>query len=198
MLYFLAVSLEEFGGDDGMPAMRSEFAGLLDLNDSLQFYYLVFICLALTLLVMHRLVLSRFGMVIRAARNNEQRMRALGFPTYRYKLTAFTIAATLCGLSGALFANLNEFVSPDVMQWTHSGEIMIMVIMGGMGTLIGPVLGAAAFLLLEENLPEWMEMIMTDAGEHWAIVMGPILIAIVLFGRGGIHALFAGRGGGNG
>jgi branched-chain amino acid transport system permease protein len=202
MLYVLAVSLEEFGGDDGMPAMRSEFTGLLDLNDSLQFYYLVFICLALTLVLLHRLVLSRFGMVIRAARSNERRMQALGFPTYRYKLTAFTIAATLCGLSGALFANLNEFVSPDVMQWTHSGEIMIMVIMGGMGTLIGPVLGAAAFLLLEENLPEWMEMIMNNAGEHWAIVMGPILIAVVLFGRGGIHALFAqkwfSRGGGHG
>ena len=191
MLYFLAVSLEEFGGDDGMSAMRSEFAGLLDLNDAMQFYYLIFVCLALTLLILHRLVLSRFGVVIRAARVNERRMQALGFPTYRYKLAAFTIAATLCGLSGALFANLNEFVSPDAMQWTHSGEIMIMVIMGGMGTLIGPVLGATAFLLLEENLPEWMELIMTNAGEHWAIVMGPILIAIVLFGRGGIHALFA-------
>ncbi|MDP6875963.1 MAG: branched-chain amino acid ABC transporter permease [Alphaproteobacteria bacterium] len=197
MLYFLAVSLEEFGGDDGMSAMRSEFAGLLDLNDPLQFYYLIFVCLGLILLFLHRLVLSRFGMVIRASRGNERRMQALGFPTYRYKLAAFTIAATLCGLSGALFANLNEFVSPDAMQWTHSGEIMIMVIMGGMGTLIGPVLGAAAFLLLEENLPEWMELIMTNAGEHWAIVMGPILIAIVLFGRGGIHALFARRGGGS-
>ncbi len=194
MLYFLAVSLEEFGGDDGMPAMRSEFAGLLDLNDSMQFYYLIFACLALTLIILHRLVLSRFGMVIRAARGNERRMQALGFSTYRYKLTAFTISATLCGLSGALFANLNEFVSPDVMQWTHSGEIMIMVIMGGIGTLIGPVLGAAAFLLLEENLPEWMELVMTNAGEHWAIIMGPILIALVLFGRGGIHALFIRKG----
>ena len=198
MLYFLAISLEEFGGDDGMSSMRSEFSGLIDMYDTVQFYYLIFTILVLVLFGLHRLVLSRFGMVIRASRSNEKRMHAVGFPTFRYKLAAFTIASTICGLAGVLFANLNEFVSPDVMHWTHSGEIMIMVIMGGMGTLIGPVLGATAFLLLEEYLPEWMEMAVTNGGEHWAIVMGPILIAIVLFGRGGIHALFASRGKRNG
>ena len=198
MLYFLAISLEEFGGDDGMSSMRSEFSGLIDMYDTVHFYYLIFTILVLVLFGLHRLVLSRFGMVIRASRSNEKRMHAVGFPTFRYKLAAFTIASTICGLAGVLFANLNEFVSPDVMHWTHSGEIMIMVIMGGMGTLIGPVLGATAFLLLEEYLPEWMEMAVTNGGEHWAIVMGPILIAIVLFGRGGIHALFASRGKRNG
>ncbi len=198
MLYFLAISLEEFGGDDGMSSMRSEFGGLIDMYDTVQFYYLIFTILVLVLFGLHRLVLSRFGMVIRASRSNEKRMHAIGFPTFRYKLAAFTIASTICGLAGVLFANLNEFVSPDVMHWTHSGEIMIMVIMGGMGTLIGPVLGATAFLLLEEYLPEWMEMAVTNGGEHWAIIMGPILIAIVLFGRGGIHALFASRGKRNG
>jgi len=198
MLYFLAISLEEFGGDDGMSSMRSEFGGLIDMYDTVQFYYLIFTILVLVLFGLHRLVLSRFGMVIRASRSNEKRMHAVGFPTFRYKLAAFTIASTICGLAGVLFANLNEFVSPDVMHWTHSGEIMIMVIMGGMGTLIGPVLGATAFLLLEEYLPEWMEMAVTNGGEHWAIIMGPILIAIVLFGRGGIHALFASRGKRNG
>ena len=198
MLYFLAISLEEFGGDDGMSSMRSEFSGLIDMYDTVQFYYLIFTILVLVLFGLHRLVLSRFGMVIRASRSNEKRMHAVGFPTFRYKLAAFTIASTICGLAGVLFANLNEFVSPDVMHWTHSGEIMIMVIMGGMGTLIGPVLGATAFLLLEEYLPEWMEMAVTNGGEHWAIIMGPILIAIVLFGRGGIHALFASRGKPNG
>ena len=198
MLYFLAISLEEFGGDDGMSSMRSEFSGLIDMYDTVHFYYLIFTILVLVLFGLHRLVLSRFGMVIRASRSNEKRMHAIGFPTFRYKLAAFTIASTICGLAGVLFANLNEFVSPDIMHWTHSGEIMIMVIMGGMGTLIGPVLGATAFLLLEEYLPEWMEMAVTNGGEHWAIVMGPILIAIVLFGRGGIHALFASRGKRNG
>jgi len=198
MLYFLAISLEEFGGDDGMSSMRSEFGGLIDMYDTVQFYYLIFTILVLVLFGLHRLVLSRFGMVIRASRSNEKRMHAVGFPTFRYKLAAFTIASTICGLAGVLFANLNEFVSPDVMHWTHSGEIMIMVIMCGMGTLIGPVLGATAFLLLEEYLPEWMEMAVTNGGEHWAIIMGPILIAIVLFGRGGIHALFASRGKRNG
>ena len=202
MLYFLAISLEEFGGDDGMSSLRSEFGGVIDMYDAMQFYYLILAVLTLVLFGLHRLVLSRFGMVIRASRSNDRRMQAVGFPTYRYKLAAFTLASTICGLAGALFANLNEFVSPDVMHWTHSGELMVMVIMGGMGTLIGPVLGATAFLLLEEYLPQWMEMIMTNAGEHWAIIMGPILIAIVLFGRGGIHALvaqlFAGKGRRNG
>ena len=153
MLYFLAISLEEFGGDDGMSSMRSEFSGLIDMYDTVQFYYLIFTILVLVLFGLHRLVLSRFGMVIRASRSNEKRMHAVGFPTFRYKLAAFTIASTICGLAGVLFANLNEFVSPDVMHWTHSGEIMIMVIMGGMGTLIGPVFGATVFLLLEEYLP---------------------------------------------
>ena len=198
MLYFLAISLEEFGGDDGMSSMRCEFSGLIDMYDAVHFYYLILTILVLVLFGLHRLVLSRFGMVIRASRSNEKRMHAVGFHTFRYKLAAFTIASTICGLAGVLFANLNEFVSPDVMHWTHSGEIMIMVIMGGMGTLIGPVLGATAFLLLEEYLPEWMEMAATNGGEHWAIIMGPILIAIVLFGRGGIHALFASRGMRNG
>ena len=198
MLYFLGISLEEFGGDDGMSSMRSEFAGAIDLNSPVQFYYLVFAVLALVLFIMHRLVNSRFGMVLRATRSNEKRLQAVGFPTYRYKLAAFTIASTICGLAGALFANLNEFVSPDVMHWTHSGEIMIMVIMGGMGTLIGPALGATAFLLLEEYLPEWLELIQLNWGEHSNLVMGLILIAIVLFARGGIHSLFARKGSGHG
>ncbi|MDP6345496.1 MAG: branched-chain amino acid ABC transporter permease, partial [Alphaproteobacteria bacterium] len=135
MLYFLGISLEEFGGDDGMPAYRSEFAGLIDLTDADQFYYLVFAFLVAALVVTHRLIHSRFGAVVRGAKANERRMQAMGFPTYRYKLAAFTIAGTMCGIAGALFANWNEFVSPDAMHWTRSGEIMIMVIMGGMGTL---------------------------------------------------------------
>ena len=196
MVYFLSLSLEVYGSDDGLNIdTRSDFGlSFFDLNDAMTMYYLIFAVMIGCLYLTHRLVNSRFGMVIRGSQSNDDRMHSIGYPTYRYKLAAFTIAGTICGLAGALFANLNEFVSPDVMHWTHSGEIMVMVIMGGIGTLIGPVLGASAFLLLEEYLPEWMEMVMTNGGEHWAIVMGPILIAIVLFGRGGIHALFASRG----
>lgn len=198
MLFFLGVSLEEFGGDDGMAANRSEFGGLLDLYDPMHFYYLILVCLALVIYAVHRFVHSRFGRVLQGARSNDRRMQAIGFSTYRYKLTAFVIAGMFCGLSGALFANWSEFVSPDYMHWTRSGEIMIMVILGGMATVVGPLLGAAGFLLLEEYLPGMMDLAWEGSGEHWMIVFGPILIIIVLFARGGIYSLLARRGSGNG
>ena len=117
-------------------------------------------------------------------------MQALGFPTYRYKLAAFIISGMICGIAGALFANWNEFVSPAAMHWTRSGDLLIMVILGGMGTLFGPVLGTVLFLLLEEYLPEWMDaLLFPGAGEHWMGVLGPLLILLVLFARGGVHSL---------
>ena len=120
-------------------------------------------------------------MVIQGARSNDRRMRAIGFPTYRYRLTAFVIAGTLCGLAGALLANNTDFVSPAVMYWTRSGDLMVMVILGGMGSLLGPVIGAIVYLLLEEAL--------SQVTEYWALIMGPLLLLIVLFGRGGIVGL---------
>ena len=193
MLYFLGISLEEFGGDDGLPVPRSDFAGVIDLYDTTQFYYLIFVLLAAFLFLGHRLVNSRFGMVIRGARSNDRRMQGLGFPTFRYRLACFVISGTICGIAGALFANLNEFVSPEYMHWTRSGEIMIMVILGGMGTLFGPVLGAALFLLLEAYLPEAMDAVIAGAGVHWQIVFGPVLILLVLYARGGLFGFLAGR-----
>jgi branched-chain amino acid transport system permease protein len=188
MLYFFFVSLETYGGDDGLSMYgRSQLPGL-DLSDDATFYY---VCLALLLLFLwlgRRLTASRFGMVITGVRENERRMTALGFPTYRYKLTCFAIAGAVAGLAGALGANQTEFVSPALMHWTKSGEIMVMVIMGGMGTLIGPVFGAAAFLLLEDILSAWTE--------HWMIVLGPLLILIVLFAKRGIYGWLIGREGG--
>ena len=187
MLYYFFVSLETYGGDDGLSMYRrSRFPGL-DLSDDATFYY---VCLALLLLFLwlgRRLTGSRFGMVIAGVRENERRMTALGFPVYRYKLACFAIAGATAGLAGALIANQTEFVSPSLMQWTKSGEIMVMVIMGGMGTLTGPVFGAVAFLLLEEVLSGWTE--------HWNIILGPLLILIVLFAKRGIHGWLAGRDG---
>jgi branched-chain amino acid transport system permease protein len=194
MLYFFAISLEEFGGDDGLPLKRSELFGPFDLNDSVQFYYFALAVLAAALLAGRRLVSSRFGLAIRGARSNERRMRAIGFPTYRYKLAAFVLAGAVCGLAGALLGNLTDYTSPNYMHWTRSGELIIMVIMGGMGTLIGPVLGASAYLLLEEYLPEWLDGIAFGWGAHWQVALGPILILIVLFGRGGLMSLAAIRG----
>src|SRR4249920_3587455 len=133
MLYYLGISLEEFGGDDGMRlAAKSRFPGI-DLNEGNTFYYLVLAVLVLVLFLGQRLVNSRFGMVIRAAKSNEARTRAIGFSAYLYRLAAFVIAGAVCGLAGALLVNHTAYLTPEFMNWTRSGELMFMVILGGMG-----------------------------------------------------------------
>jgi len=183
MLYYLAESLNLYGGDDGLNiAHASSFGGVIDLGDPLQRYYFVFAWLALFLYLGRRLVDARFGLLLQGVRSNERRMTAIGFPTFRYKLAAFVISGIVCGVAGALFANLHLFVSPSIMYWTRSGEIMMMVILGGMASLIGPVLGAVAYLLLES--------VLSRATEHWQAYLGPILILVVLFSKGGLFGLF--------
>jgi branched-chain amino acid transport system permease protein len=182
MLYFLAVSLKLYGGDDGLTInQRSQLGGPLDLSSNTTLYYVVLALLLGFLFLGRRLVTSRFGMVIRGAKSNERRMRALGFPTLRYRLAAFAIAGTVCGVAGVLLANLTNFASPAYMHWTRSGELMVMVILGGMGSLIGPIFGAFALLLLEELL--------SSHTQHWQLYLGPILILIVLFAKRGIYGL---------
>lgn len=182
MLYFLGVSVEEYGADDGLVIdVRSEFAGLIDMEDGITLYYVTFFCLLLTIFVVYRLVNSRFGVVIRGSKSNEARMLALGYPVYRYKLTAFVIAGVICGLAGLLLGNFTNFVNPDMMHWTRSGELIFMVVLGGLGSIFGPVFGAFAFLLLEE--------VLSDFTIHWQIIFGPFLILVVLFLRGGINSL---------
>ena len=184
MLYFLGVSLEEFGGDDGLRLSRkSQFGALLDLNNATIFYYVVLAILAAVVLLVHRLVNSRFGMVIRAARSNEARTHAIGFSPYAYRLVAFVIAGATCGLAGALFANQTGFLTPDFMHWTRSGEIMFMVILGGIGTTAGPMLGAAVLLLLED----WLSALTA----HWQIILGPFLVLVVLFAKRGLAGLLS-------
>ncbi|MBM3600005.1 MAG: branched-chain amino acid ABC transporter permease [Alphaproteobacteria bacterium] len=186
MLYFLGVSLTAYGGDDGMRlANRSRFPGLIDLSGDVTFFYVVLAILIGALVAGHRLVNSRFGMVIQGCRSNERRMRAIGFPTFRYKLAAFVISGVMCGIAGALLANLTAFVSPSEMHWTRSGEIMVMVIMGGMGSLFGPVLGAAGLLVLEE--------ILSSHTQHWQAILGPILVLLVLFAKRGLFGLIDGK-----
>jgi branched-chain amino acid transport system permease protein len=186
MLFYLFDSLQAYGGDDGMSLWsRNELAGL-DLGNDTTFYYVCLVALAAFIAVCHRLVHSRFGMVIRGCAQNERRMRALGFPTYRYKLLCFAIAGAGAGLAGALIANQTEYVSPALLHWTRSGELLVMVILGGMGTLIGPVLGAATLLLAEDLL--------TSYTEYWQLYLGPFLVLVVLTTRRGVFGLLAGSG----
>ena len=185
MLYFLGISVDEYGGDDGMGLKKlSQFAGWIDLGDTVSFYYLVLAILSLTLLLVHRLVHSRFGMVIRAAKSNESRTRAIGLSPYAYRLAAFVIAGAICGLAGALYVNHTKYLSPGIMHWTISGDIMFMVILGGMGSTAGPVAGALVLLLLESILSGWTE--------HWQIILGPFLVFVVLFARRGLAGWLSG------
>ena len=187
MIYFFFVSLRAYGGEDGL-RFRSETTvfGLVDTRDEIGFYYVVFAILCLVLFASWRLVRSRFGMVILGCRENERRMRALGFATFPYKLAAFTIAGAISGLAGALFAVEESFISPAVMHWTRSGDLIVMVVLGGMGTLFGPVAGATLFLLMEKFIP--------DFTEHWKLIFGPAIVLIVLFAKHGLIGWAAPKG----
>jgi len=193
MLYYLGVSIAEYGGDDGMRLnVRSQFSGLIDLNDPVEFYYLVFAILVLFLYLTHRLVNSRFGLVLQATRSNEARTRAIGFSPYPYRLAAFVISGAMCGLAGALLANHTAFLTPEFMNWTRSGELMFMVILGGIASTAGPLLGAATLLLLEDALQGW-GVLPKWVHEHWQLYLGMILVLVVLFARRGLASLLPGN-----
>jgi len=187
MLYYLGNSVEEYGGDDGMRLkVKSQFSGLIDVADPVAFYYLVLALLLACIYLVHRLVNSRFGMVIRAAKSNEARTRAIGFSPYPYQLAAFVISGAMCGLAGALLANHTAYIAPAFMDWTRSGEIMFMVILGGMATAPGPALGAFALLIVEDLLAGWTQ--------HWQVILGPLLVLCVLFFKRGLAGLLPGGG----
>jgi branched-chain amino acid transport system permease protein len=181
MLYYLGISVAEFGGDDGMRLkFRSRFP-LIDLNNSVQFYYLVLALMLIAVYLTYRIVNSRFGLVLRAAKSNEARSRAIGFSPYPYRLVAFVIAGAMCGLAGALYGNHTNYITPGLMSWQQSGDIMFMVILGGMASTAGPVLGAFVLLLLEDLLSGWTE--------HWQVILGPLLVLSVIFFRRGLAGI---------
>lgn len=196
MLYFLAVSLREYGGDDGLRIARPSDFGAVDLADANTLYYVAFGVLLGVLFAFWRLIESRFGMVLRGCKGNERRMAALGFPTLRYKLAAYVISALVCVLAGVLLANLTKFVAPSYMAWTVSGELIVMAVLGGLGTLMGPVVGAAALLLLEEELTSlrvgvpWLDDLLN---QHWLAVVGLFILLVVLVLKRGLYGWLTAR-----
>jgi len=179
MMYFIFVSIEEYGGDDGLVIYaRSEMGLGVDLNDDNQLYFLVLICLLVVMMLVHRLTRSDFGQVIKSIKINEVRMQALGYSTFRYRLVCYVISAMICGLAGWLLGNFTGFISPEMMDWTRSGELIAMVLLGGAATVVGPLLGAGIFIGVETLLPE--------VTLYWHLYLGILLIIVAKFGRGGL------------
>ena len=188
MLFFFFVALPTYGGEDGTIISGANGVPGLNMRSKATVYYFILGVATVYFLILWRFVHSSFGEVLKGIRQNERRMTAMGIPVYRYKLFAFILAGMGAGLAGALLANFLRFASPDIMHWTKSGELMIMVILGGVGSFFGPILGAAALLVLEFHLAGW--------SEHWQLALGAILLLVVLGGRGGINGLLARLAGG--
>ena len=187
MAFFTAASLSAYGGDDGYTLYaRTRLFGTKLLENRWFFHYLLLALLVLAWLAGRRLLASRFGRVLRAARENPLRLQALGFSPYPYQLLAYTLAGALGGLAGALLANATEFVAPSFIAWQRSGDLLFMVILGGLGQLHGAVLGALAFVLLEEYLAELTP--------HWRLIFGPLLVLVALYLKGGLLGLVQRRG----
>ncbi|WP_428422884.1 branched-chain amino acid ABC transporter permease [Methylibium sp.] len=191
MFYFMVVGIKAYGGDDGLPIpLRSDF-GLLDLSNNVVLYYLIYAILMVTLYGLHRLVQARFGMLLRGTKSNPRRMAALGFPILRYRLAAYVLSALICVVAGVLLANLTRFASPSYMQWSVSGELIVMVVLGGIGTVVGPIVGAGAWLLLEElltslpaGLPWGVDGWIRD---HWMLLLGAFVVLVTLALKQGLY-----------
>ena len=200
MIYYLTISMKAYGGDEGLTLTQRSSAGLgLDLKDDITFYYVVLALLTLTVFFLSRLVNARFGRVIEAIRENETRMEAIGYPAFRFKLTAFAIAGAFGGLAGALLANQNSYVNPGILHWTESGKLMIMVILGGVGHLYGGVFGAIGLLGLEELLANhkigWLAALYPNYQQHSLLAVGVVMLMVVLYAPQGIAGIFRRRGG---
>ena len=185
MIYYFAISWPAYGGEDGLSiTVRNGFPGL-NTADPLSFFLVCYAVLMAALALMWRIRDSRFGAALQAARQNEMRVAAVGIQPFRIRLAAFVISAVVTGVAGALFADLNRFVSPSMMSWQMSGELIVLIILGGTGRLFGPVAGAMLYVMVEFYLG--------GLTERWQFFLGFILLGVVLFARGGIVGLVAGR-----
>ena len=181
MFFYLFVSLKEYGGEDGLSiSPRSHLLGL-DMGSALTLYYTAFACVLAVVVWTQHMVHAPIGMVLQAIRMNERRMNALGFHTLRYKLSAYVLSCVIAGVAGFLYANLTGYTSPAYLKWPLSGELIVMVVLGGMGTVLGPLVGALALLVCEEVLKGFTE--------HWPIILGPFIVLVVLLARRGLYGL---------
>ena len=186
MFYYLAISLKQYGGDQGLSLKgRSLVFGSAVLENPVVLYYVIFALVAATVVLIGRLASSPFGLVLRGQRQNQSRIAGLGYPLLRYQLTAYVLSAIPCGIAGFLLANLTYFASPEYMSWTQSGTLVVMSVLGGLSTVLGPFVGAAVILLLEETL--------SSVTDHWMVVLGPMIVAIMLLSARGLHGHLQGR-----
>jgi branched-chain amino acid transport system permease protein len=184
MVYYAIVSIRTYGGDDGLTIdARSEFPGI-SLDNPLQLFAISYVLLVLCMWLVRTIVHSRFGMVLQGAKGNNERLVTMGYNTYRYQLIAYVISGAMAGLAGALLGNFTTFISPEMMDWTRSGELMFMVILGGVATTVGPVLGAVAFLLIEEVLSTFTV--------YWQLPFGILLMLVVMYSKGGLSQIVSG------
>ncbi len=185
MFFYFAISWPAYGGEDGLSIyLRNGFPGLNTL-DPIQFFAICYVALALCLALSWSIARSPFGLALTAARQNEARVRTVGLDPYRLRLVAFVISGAITGLAGALFADLNRFISPTMFSWQLSGEFIVFIVLGGVGRLYGPVVGACLFVILEH----WLG----GLSDYWHIFLGAILLLVVLFARGGLIGGLAGR-----
>jgi branched-chain amino acid transport system permease protein len=186
MLFFGAVSLKDYGGDDGLTvAARSSF-GLFDLSNNVTLYYVAFVAVLVALYLSWRAVLSPFGLVLRGSKANPRRAIALGHPIFHYQLVAYVASAVVCAIAGVLLANLTLFASPSYGAWTVSGELIVIVILGGLGTVFGPVVGAIILLALEEALPTLIEVVLPDYKSNWMLLLGLFIFVVALVLKRGV------------
>jgi branched-chain amino acid transport system permease protein len=185
MFYFLVVSLKTYGGDEGLSIdSTSDFGTWLSLNRVTTLYYVTFVILIATLFFFDRLVNSEFGLILRGCKSNERRIRALGISPFWYKLSAYVISAMVCSVAGVLLANLTKFATPEYMSWIRSGDLIVMIILGGVNSLMGGVVGAVVLLLLEELSSSWTQ--------HWMLAIGLFIVVMTLWARQGVYgSLFA-------
>ncbi|ATH16543.1 branched-chain amino acid ABC transporter permease [Delftia acidovorans] len=186
MLFYIFISLRQYGGEDGLNLPGQSVLPGLDLGHDVSFYYVVLALFAVLMAVFGRLVDSRFGKALQGVRENESRMESLGYPVYRIKLAAFVLSGAVAGLAGALLANHNLFISPSLMHWTQSANLLIMVLVGGVGLRWGGVAGAVVMLTLEEVLRMWTE--------YWHLPLGLLLLCVVFGAPRGLMGLWPARG----